>query len=125
MALTTATIRAGIATQIETVDLRAYSYNTDAPQPPCAVVLFPASITPAAMGDAWDYSIPVQVMVQRITDARSQERLDSLLSSLSDALEGDTFAWGSSQVTGIDGIGDTGTDQGAMTVATITLMVRA
>lgn len=125
MALTTVAIRAGIKAAVEDqVGLRAYAHFAESPSPPCVVVLFPGGITPTAFGGAWDYEMPLQLMVQRVTDERSQDRLDDLLSRLTDVFDGVTFPWGSTHITGIDGIGDLGAEQ-PMTVATVNLTVRA
>ena len=124
MALKTAAIREALAAVLDDAGIRAYGYFSDAPQPPCAVVQFPASVTPAAFADEWDYLIPVQVMVQRVTDARSQDALDVLVSRVVDLIEGATVSGGSVTIASVDGIGDLGADQ-PMTVATINLVVRA
>jgi hypothetical protein len=63
-------------------------------------------------------------MVQRITDARSQDALDVLVSRVVDLIEGATVADGSVAIVNIDAIGDLPGEQ-QMTVAVINLMVRA
>jgi hypothetical protein len=63
-------------------------------------------------------------MVQRVTDARSQDALDVLVSRVVDLIEGATVSGGSVTIASVDGIGDLGADQ-PMTVATINLVVRA
>lgn len=127
MALTTSTIRAGIATAIRDADLglKVWEFDTLTPDPPAAVVLFPVSITPESMYDGWIYAMQVQVAVQRVEDRHSQDILDSYLASLATTLES-TFTWGSCTVTGIDGVGDVSTSTGGnVTVAVLNLTVRA
>lgn len=125
MALRTTAIRQALADVLEAADLRAYAYFAEAPQPPCAVVQFPTSITPAAFGDVWDYVFPVQVMVARVTDERSQDALDDLLSSVVDLIESADLSGVSVTITGIDGIGDLQVNGADLTVGVVTVLVRA
>jgi len=96
-----ATIRAGLADNLETVaGIRVYEEVPDNPSMPCAVVqLSNVTYDVAFQRGATNYSFTVHLIVTRVTERRAQERLDEFIDpgsrSVKTAIESDSTLGGS------------------------------
>ena len=80
--MTIGAARTAIKTALGTVaGLRVYDFMVDNPQPPCAIVQWPAGDidTRQAMGNDWEFAIPVQILVTRVSDRSADDKLDALI----------------------------------------------
>lgn len=68
--------------------LRVFDFAPGTIAPPCAVLLWPETVTPADQNGDWDYDLGIRVVVPSNTDAPAQAELDRLVQLVIARVEG-------------------------------------
>lgn len=86
---TLAEVREAIASTLNAVDVRCEAFATDAPSPPCVLVLPQArrDVSMRATVRQVEIDLNLQLLVPRVSARASQDTLDQLVESVLSALE--------------------------------------